>query len=55
MRRSFINLSGFAQSVGQNGDRVSKNNKICPICSIRQKKGLFAKYDKYATLSKYFI
>ena len=34
----------------QNGDRVSKNDKSCHICSTRQK-GVFVKYEKYGTLS----
>ena len=36
----------------QNGDRVSKNNKSCHICSMRVKR-LLVKYEKYGTLYMY--
>ena len=34
----------------QHGERVSKNDKSCHICSTRLKR-LFAKYEKFGTLS----
>ena len=37
MRRLLVKLSGFVES-GQSGDRVSKYNKSCHICSARLKR-----------------
>ena len=52
MRRSLVELSGLVKVYDQNGDSVSKNDKSCHICSMTQK-GVFAKYEKYGTLSIY--
>ena len=38
----------------QNGNRVSKNDKSCHIFGIRLK-GVWAKSEKYGTLSMYFM
>ena len=34
MRRSMVKLSGINDVCDQNGDRVTKNDKSCHICSI---------------------
>ena len=38
----------------QNGDRVPKSNQSCHMCIMRPKRCL-VKYEKYGTLSIYFV
>ena len=52
-RASLDSLSLFNRAAGQNGHRVSRNDKSSLICSLRLKGG-FDKYGKYGTLPIYF-
>ena len=45
-------IVGISEVCDPNGDRVSKSNKICHICNMRQK-SVFVKYEKNGTLSIY--
>ena len=53
-RRKYRNDSAeiFSPEEGKIPDRVSKNDKICHICILRQK-GVFLRNEKYGTLSIY--
>ena len=43
-------IVGESKNHDQNSDRVSRNDKSCNICSLRQK-GLMVKNGKHGTLS----
>ena len=45
MRRTFLKLQGLLKAYVQNDDMVSKNDKSCHICSMKQKGVFLAKYE----------
>ena len=47
-------IVGESKNYDQNSDRVSRNDKSCNICSLRQK-GLIVKYGKHGTLSIFYV
>ena len=49
-----IKIVRISEGCPQNGDRVSKNNVSCHIC-IRWPKSVLVRYEKYGTISIYYI
>ena len=51
MSRTLVKLLGLKKVYDQKGDRVSKNDKSCHICSLRPKGVFLVTYENYGTLS----
>ena len=51
MLNTVAKWSGLAKVCDQNGDRLSKNDRSCHICSMIQKNVFFARHEKYEMMS----